>query len=440
MAQAGVIDQVATLTVMIRIRNTGTAACPPAVRLRFNGLWVDALDPRNTRFLDNTENGWVEVSVQVPISSVRFPGSRGENGPPIPAGNLVEAVIDGNGSTCWCVSAAWAALAVRVASPVIFIHGINSNGGFFFRRGIKGAMENAFFLTDNSISHPKGSLANPLGGRVVRDSKLLATEIPAIATTFGVRQVHLLAHSKGGLDAREFLAKLYPSLRSSLQVLSLTTLATPHDGSALADIIIARGSDSRVLAADLIRWVGFPPLAPALIFTMANIEEPSPGYADLRVSACARFAVQNVPQLPRDVVYSLVAGDMDLNGNLWINVIPDEFADLRAESSDLNTIFSNDPSSAGNIVDTIYQTLRWTRDVRVNVLVTPEGRGRDDLVQAFIVRLPNTTALGNDSLVALPSARALSSLAPAGLLRNQSVFTLLVGRNHSSIADVPPEN
>lgn len=79
------------------------------------------------------------------------------------------------------------------------------------------------------------------------DSKLLSIEagsaqlaerLPQVARRFGTTRVHLVAHSKGGLWVRDFLAqqdRFDPSQR--VGVLSVTTLDTPHHGSAMADYL-----------------------------------------------------------------------------------------------------------------------------------------------------------------------------------------------------------
>ena len=48
------------------------------------------------------------------------------------------------------------------------------------------------------------------------------------------KKVHILAHSMGGLDARFMISKLGMAGR----VLSLTTIATPHHGSPLANLVV----------------------------------------------------------------------------------------------------------------------------------------------------------------------------------------------------------
>ncbi len=48
------------------------------------------------------------------------------------------------------------------------------------------------------------------------------------------KKVHLVAHSMGGLDSRVMISKL----RMADRVLSLTTIATPHHGSPIADWVV----------------------------------------------------------------------------------------------------------------------------------------------------------------------------------------------------------
>ncbi|PJA30977.1 MAG: thioesterase [Zetaproteobacteria bacterium CG_4_9_14_3_um_filter_53_7] len=56
--------------------------------------------------------------------------------------------------------------------------------------------------------------------------------------------LHLVAHSMGGLDARYWISRL----GGGEKVASLTTLATPHRGSAAADFVCTHLSPFRLLA------------------------------------------------------------------------------------------------------------------------------------------------------------------------------------------------
>jgi triacylglycerol lipase len=53
-----------------------------------------------------------------------------------------------------------------------------------------------------------------------------------IATKANGKSVNIIAHSMGGLDARYMISRLQPD---NVEVLSLTTIASPHRGSAFAD-------------------------------------------------------------------------------------------------------------------------------------------------------------------------------------------------------------
>lgn len=55
-----------------------------------------------------------------------------------------------------------------------------------------------------------------------------------IAAKANGKSVNIIAHSMGGLDARYMISKLQPD---NVNVLSLTTIATPHRGSSFADYL-----------------------------------------------------------------------------------------------------------------------------------------------------------------------------------------------------------
>ncbi|TVY68663.1 Lipase, partial [Lachnellula suecica] len=56
-----------------------------------------------------------------------------------------------------------------------------------------------------------------------------------IATKANGKSVNIIAHSMGGLDARYMISRLQPE---NVEVLSLTTVASPHRGSAFADYLL----------------------------------------------------------------------------------------------------------------------------------------------------------------------------------------------------------
>jgi triacylglycerol lipase len=92
-------------------------------------------------------------------------------------------------------------------------------------------------------------------GSVETRSVQLARRIAAVPGP-----VHIIAHSMGGLDARQAIAT-HPV--ETARVRSLTTIGTPHRGSEVADaIVLKRGPLAGHIPPLFIPWLEF--LAPAL--------------------------------------------------------------------------------------------------------------------------------------------------------------------------------
>ena len=105
----------------------------------------------------------------------------------------------------------------------------------------------------------------------------------AILERFGKRPVHLIGHSLGGLDSRYMISKL----GMEEQVLSLTTVGTPHRGTTFADWALRRFAK---FCQPFFRAAGIPDDA----------------FFDLTVESCARFN-EVTPDAP-SVRYFSVAG------------------------------------------------------------------------------------------------------------------------------------
>jgi triacylglycerol lipase len=106
-----------------------------------------------------------------------------------------------------------------------------------------------------------------------------------ILDTFPDERVHVIAHSMGGLDARYMVSRL----GMEEQVRSLTTVGTPHRGSAFADWGIRRLSRVK----PLLRFWGIP----------------TDAFDDLTTESCARL--NEVMPDASGVRYFSVAGRCD---------------------------------------------------------------------------------------------------------------------------------
>lgn len=393
---------------------------PPCERDRvfFNDVMVVRLASANHEYLQGVNNGWTLNRYIIPIECVRFPGAPGEDGnEPAPALNRIRIDIDvDNGyPDGWCTAIDWVALQFKCMSPVVLIHGTGSSPAHFTQMNITGAFDRAHILWDNSIATPISSTAS--------NAVLLYQRIPLVARSFGVDSVHLVAHSKGGLECRDYLERFYPRHRDQLRVLSLTTLSTPHSGSVLADV-----SKQVNVEKDNSFAVEFPSF-PAMTSVLTMLAPYNEGHASLTQAECSAFNSRNIPGLPTDCDYVTVAADADLNGNGRIDWNPDEFYALRVSSPHLVTLYAHSPVTAAEVIDTMYQILGKGSTLQVMYEKDPLGRQ-----VATVVGAPSPQGFRlNDTFVTIDSA-----LGPPGyraVVAATSIHVGTTGRNHSDVAD-----
>src|ERR1700736_5740574 len=92
-------------------------------------------------------------------------------------------------------------------------------------------------------------LVPPVGTSEER-AKVLAN---AIQKEYPNGEIHIIAHSMGGLDSRTLIAANLNGLANPGRIKSLTTLSTPHRGSPVADFLAGpRPGDARRLIYDAI--------------------------------------------------------------------------------------------------------------------------------------------------------------------------------------------
>lgn len=116
----------------------------------------------------------------------------------------------------------------RLQAPIIMVHGLLG----FSRIQIRGWTFTSYFSKIPEILEEGGNRVHvaqvaPIGSVAQR-----AAQLKEFIDTVAPREpVHILAHSMGGLDSRYMISRLGMANR----VLSLTSLGTPHRGTAFAD-------------------------------------------------------------------------------------------------------------------------------------------------------------------------------------------------------------
>jgi triacylglycerol lipase len=186
-------------------------------------------------------------------------GAADTSGPPIPttapaddgdAGTAVDASSEG-GSAGADESSSTGAPKLGPPYPIVLAHGFfgfETFAGVDFVTYFYGvadalASEDELFVYTPAV--------NPFDDSTARGEQLLAHVEDILAET-GHAKVNIVGHSQGGLDAR-VVAHLRPDL-----VASVTTIATPHEGTPIADIVLGIVADPQAQAAadELAKFLG----------------------------------------------------------------------------------------------------------------------------------------------------------------------------------------
>ncbi len=418
LVSAGLLSKKATLVIPAFDVDSDANPSPPFLpeqdRVLFNGEEIG--------FLSGENNTWKLNTFQIDISKVKFANRAAVGSEPKGAANRVTIEIDvGNSPTqVWCTSVDWGSAGFKAMSPIILVHGNNSDGDFFRRQGFTETLMQQNLLFDDSINLPTTTIA--------ANGSSLNGFIPDIVKSFGVDSVHLVAHSKGGLDSREYLAKFQPTNEQSFTVLSYNTLSTPHNGSVGADLLVLR--DQAAIQAAETEFADFPTFTETVI----NQVGTDAGTPNLTTGFTATFNTTNLPLISNNIIVNTVAADADRNGNDEIDRDPDEYAALRAESQrlqDLDDEFFGQTQSR-IAVNIPYQILRGTASVTLTLEQRTGFFGGERTV-AILTGNPTPQPLGNDVLVTIPSGQGQNSVAAR--TSNTQVFEGANGRNHSDVAD-----
>jgi triacylglycerol lipase len=136
----------------------------------------------------------------------------------------------------------------KLRSPVVLVHGIFG----FDKLGVAGATLVNYFpgipdlltAAGNRVLIPAMTPTGAVADRAKQLKDFLLKHSPG-------EPVHIIAHSMGGLDSRYMIS----CLDMAPQVLTLTTLGTPHRGTSFADWGVGRFER---LLKPILNTIGFP--------------------------------------------------------------------------------------------------------------------------------------------------------------------------------------
>lgn len=344
----------------------------------------------------NGANGvWQVNEFTVNVRDMLFP-QRSPGGVPTPRDNIIRVDIDTT-SDGWCTAVDWVELELKALAPLVLIHGISAS---------REAWTNADDLQDQQRlpREPARDYLERLGvpfewqidlipnGTIANNSGQVAAEVLLAARSYGVRTVHLVGHSKGGLDSRGYLAWRYDSSR--VKVLSYHTISTPHRGSVLANYLVYRRAHGELAYStdpDIQRYLENDDL----LQTFGRGPQ-LPGAADLRTSAAAAFNRQ--ARLPAGLRFYSYGADADLD---QVGADSDEQAPL--DNSEMAAFLSDVPQAANRVArgNLLYRLIRDQATIRVERRVLPLT---DIIVGLELLDTPTETPQTNDLVVSTTSS------------------------------------
>jgi len=260
--------------------------------------------------LTGVNNQWVLNVFDVPLEYLKFPSAPGASGKPAAVENEIRIDIDvGNagGQEYWCTAIDWVEMTVPLMAPIILSHGISAQADSW-----SGEVVN--YLSTNKYAFAAMSL--DANGSVDGNARLLSSQATAAAKRFGARRVHFIVHSKGGLDTRRFLTLYHDP--DEMQILSLTTLSTPHKGSVHADLSILNRTSNDPQSTDptVQAYLDSDDWASGWIATTFATTPSSPGLDDLQTTTAVRFNRLN-PFPPKVKLFTFGAdADLDNDGSI----------------------------------------------------------------------------------------------------------------------------
>ena len=135
----------------------------------------------------------------------------------------------------------------RQPLPLVLVHGFS---GF----ADVGPVDYFFRIVDDlrSLEHKVYTPALPPYRGSRARALALAQSIDLALVETGAAQVHVVAHSQGGIDARSLLG-IKPEYKD--KIFSITTIGTPHHGTPIADEALSTPDAILFPAGDLLSWL-----------------------------------------------------------------------------------------------------------------------------------------------------------------------------------------
>jgi pimeloyl-ACP methyl ester carboxylesterase len=329
--------------------NTNGEYAPEVDQLSFNG--------RAKKTLEGFSDTWTDDTIVVPIEEIKF-GKDNELRVDIDTANVDREL--------WCMAVDWVAIGFEVTPPYVLQHGISANQSTWDEASANGVIA---ALDERGVLHTRFSMGAGGNGSVAANAGELNGRISTFLAPLKGDKVHLIGHSKGGLDSQALQA-----LGPEYEIVSLSTLSTPHLGSVAADLSLIQKQSANDKVNNGADPNGF---ASAYIDTWTFGQGPQlPGLADLTTyAATAALSTGLRNNIERTFT---VGADADLNHDnaLTSNESTPLFPSVAHYAAERAWLVLRDFSAAPMTLTTIPGQLWGTRTVltyTTNVAPAPQA-------------------------------------------------------------------
>ncbi|MFW6362299.1 MAG: lipase family alpha/beta hydrolase [Spirochaeta sp.] len=129
--------------------------------------------------------------------------------------------------------------------PILLVDGLARRGDIGLLATFDDAQEHLHGLGARVYMNTRDAF-----GSIESNANLLAKDVDRVLAESGADRLHIIAHSKGGLDSRYLVTELEYHDR----VATLVTISTPHRGTAIADYIADNVGEAEDVLANLVNW------------------------------------------------------------------------------------------------------------------------------------------------------------------------------------------
>lgn len=362
---------------------------PEVDRVSFNGRFKKTLEGFN--------DTWTDDALVVPIDELKF----GQD-------NELRIDIDtANSNELWCMAVDWVSIEFAATPPYVLQHGISADASTWENGSAPGVLA---ALDKRGVLYTRFSLGTGAGGNgsVVANAAELLADVSGYLAPLKSKQVHIIAHSKGGLDTQAMQA-----LAPDFEIVSLSTLSTPHLGSVAADLSIVQ----KQKADDKINAGADPNgYAASYLGTWTFGQGPQlPGLADLTTYAAT--AALGGGQRGNIAGTYTIGADADLNG------------DNALTSNESSPLF---PSAAHYAAERAWHVLRDFASAKMTLATVP-GRLWGTRTVLTYTTVQTATPQANDIVVTESSANPGYGTPLGDSMANHS--TVKSGANVDTILD-----